>query len=724
VATSFKESYPGFCRPLRNITEELAGEYETKIQSYKKGRRANEFESLFHECFEHHVTEAAYELHHEFELSGDERVVKLDNITASFLSNYYNPPKISKTESADKVDRERNRFSYASFFDAVTRNAITTHLDLTERLGSTKISYLIGDIGIGKSTLIAKVLFDLHTNLYEKSGKIIPVSFCFETNWKKIHGDFFEDIDDRFWAALFSAILDECRECALRTDLDISRFYSNPRYDPAIPSIKSLVAYLHRQGYRIVLALDNIDRYYFSYSKYSFFDAYNNERTESIEKNIREVIQTFEAERKLGFSGLSVVIACRDYVYKNIPLSVAREAPHVPSSDVFQIERPHECEVVGARFRLLFDIIDVVKQGDQSLGKEFEQTSKSLEEFLNAHPEQASPGLQTVFNFCQQGHRTLVEFMAGLRVDYKNYEVLTRIFREHSTLLVILFMANGYKRYTQKERFFPNMFLVDALVDQVESREEAHRPHKHTYWLKYLILKFISVRQHGGTHADVGDVVKTFSGTDRYEEWLVRLALGSLCSEDEYRCVDIVYSTHHRFFEDRRLRLTKRGDELLNKNQRLFAKRQTPTEFCFSFLYLHVICDDYLFALPCDVYKDIVGKPSFSHFYLPKSFYGKEASGHIVQRANAVTYFLGVIFASLEVEAKNREGLFSELKDEGILPNEETVCSAIDDEITLLASHVTPLKSWETVGRKVSRIKEKVMPIFEAHYKKKELIRY
>ena len=58
--------------------------------------------------------------------------------------------------------------------------------------------------------------------------------------------------------------------------------------------------------------------------------------------------------------------------------------------------------------------------------------------------------------------------------------------------------------------------------------------HRHSYWLKYLLLKTINSSEEP---TRVGDIIEMFVNCGGYEEHLVRHVLGSLASENEFYCL-------------------------------------------------------------------------------------------------------------------------------------------------------------------------------------------
>ena len=125
-----------------------------------------------------------------------------------------------------------------------------------------------------------------------------------------------------------------------------------------------------------------------------------------------------------------------------------------------------------------------------------------------------------------------------------------------------------------KDFTFPNLFLVVSNTICNIEYENACQPNIITYWLKYIILNFV---KHNPLTSMENILVK-FSGNKHitqdlyYEPNLIKLAVGSLGTVNEYNC--LTYDFHTVSMQDvddlilnTKIKLTIRGETLIEDNE-------------------------------------------------------------------------------------------------------------------------------------------------------------
>lgn len=271
-----------------------------------------------------------------------------------------------------------------------------------------------------------------------------------------------------------------------------------------------------------------------------------------------------------------------------------------------EIHSPTSIQVIDQRLRMASDIIagtipiyyyseerqarSPIKQGTLN---DYDNVSKYLEDKRN------SPKTNELYNglheLSNQGWRTIVKFIArniNIKIENTPQPHIDSFFSGDIRLLFILDMYDRYAQVfntaTERSRltFFPNMFLVRAI--------EKHIQHSNPiYFLKLLILLFVDTRRD----VSFKQVLDIFVKKGKYEENIVRLALGSLCSTNQSNCLNVKFgdgSDNPDSFS-----LTERGKCLLEAPFRL---RRKDTDYAIP-LSLHFDClqfffDDYYLLKP------------------------------------------------------------------------------------------------------------------------------
>ena len=178
--------------------------------------------------------------------------------------------------------------------------------------------------------------------------------------------------------------------------------------------------------------------------------------------------------------------------------------------------------------------------------------------------------LNELLKVTTQGLRTIVRL-------YRNLGFNDELFSAYFTnTIFLLYILGLHKKYSQILPFrcgkrqpnnsgkiynYPNMFLSVA-VSEANIKRECARPHKMTYWLKIFVLLYISKNEN----ASIKEIINVFS---KYDAELVKLALGSLGTINEYNCIEYDFPTRDNidysdFIVQTKAKLTKRGKYIID----------------------------------------------------------------------------------------------------------------------------------------------------------------
>lgn len=212
------------------------------------------------------------------------------------------------------------------------------------------------------------------------------------------------------------------------------------------------------------------------------------------------------------------------------------------------------------------------------------------------------------------------------------------------------------------------LFLNDCVIMDVKEFKNAHKPHVHTYWLKYFMLKTI-VNKRKIKFSELFDL---YAVIGRYEEHLVRHVAGSLCTANEFRCAEIDCTETGNNIESYKLSATDRGKYLFRKRNNI--------EFCFETQYLQTIVNDQWLSLPNNFIRSIfLPKLEYSHLYETNpAIYIATSIESVVKNTISILNFIKLLEASYQIEIqKNKPKLHEVLKTEDMLPNFDSINNGI-----------------------------------------------
>lgn len=508
---------------------------------------------------------------------------------------------------------------------------------------------------------------------------ILPVYFNFEKEMMGGGGRLL-DIDDEFYEKICKLILQQLNLLYLFSSRRamINKVASD-EYPNYMIKLISIIKELHKNRIRLLLILDNIDGYHYYYDKYTFFPEYGIEQANSIHKNIMELTSTLANGQYLGLLGITVIIAARRYVYEECLHTCPEESNYEFTGTVFQIDNVGEISILLSRIKLLEVAVNKLKH-DDFFGNHCDHLSNALIRLkILFGIEDSNEGqvlgrgasvMRMIRNLCHHGNRDLVGFLTHLRLDYRtDSELIERFLYDKPHTLLPLYITDLRVRYTQKRGHFPNIFLVDSMVLINPEFANAHLPHKHTYWLKYLILAYVYERPN--KVETVNQLKRLFVHVGGYEEHLFNLVLGSLCTTKESRCLE------PEAFENttpRRVAVTSRGKALMSS----WDNDSTP--FCFSFIYLQLIVDDYLMSYPVTIYPRIYNEGlDLEYLFETSEEYGRKSRDYLLGKMHCVLAFCLLLKTSYEVERQKRPALFLEIRKflPRILPDFDEVVSSL-----------------------------------------------
>lgn len=650
---------------------------------------ATKYQNLFSDAFGHHI-QIAFETPPAIQVQAQDyrRVVTADSLTAYFLDNLYRVPTLY--ESPNGTHSAADIISYDLFLRSISGTAVTRTTGTSDTIGSNRFSFIIGDIGTGKTLLVSKIIRDILTqqrDAPEQDYLTVPIYFDFENEMRSDSGQLLP-IRDEFFDRLGRSLLRTAQGSSLfKHRAEPLTTLWNDHYGTHEAKFVTLVQTAHRVGLRPLLILDNIDGYHYYYSKYTFFERYRQQQIDSVQANISYLSSILTSGHRLGLLGMAVVIVARRYVYTECIHTVKPETPLEAPGSVFQLEPANEVEIVASRMDLFSEAIQKIESDPRlrTFGEDYKRSLERIRTLLGLRQKatalrdrdedstEARKVLTLIRRLCHHGNRGMVTFLSNLRLDYRDRSSLMERFLWYKPYtLALLYISDLRKRYSQLQGHFPNMFLVDGLIQKRPEFADAHKPHVHTYWLKYLILAYVNAQE--GQTATERELRRLFVTVGDFDDTLFRLALGSLATSREFGCLD---PEPGEYSIPGRVQITDRGATLVSE----WRDRGVP--FCLTFTYLQLIVDDPLMSYPLSMLSKIyISQIDLGYLFADEATYINRNSEYLELKMKSVLALLRVLETAYGCEEELRPRLFSQLKERSpsVLLNFNSIVESLFDQ--------------------------------------------
>lgn len=360
-----------------------------------------------------------------------------------------------------------------------------------------------------------------------------------------------------------------------------------------------------------------------------------------------------------------------------------RENPFKPDNrKIFHLNDPDPAVVVYSRKALALDVLKKLTPGTKKKRK-LDDVTQDLEFLFNSMistklaknqrgsvHQLADLAVIDIHQIVRRGHRDLLDHLSRYYFGHRYMSVSERWFTDYAPG-IISYVTDMWAVFSQFESGFPNMFLVrnDKGVEPVLGETfppEAFKPHRQTYWLKYMIAEFIGQHQHKRKKT-YGDILKVFCGSMNrnefstwrpgfYEAHIVQLCLGSLATVSS-SCVIEPDRDMFPGAENTSLRMTKRGQSLMNGGR----------FHVWSFAYLETIVDDPLLPIP-EILETAFPTPDLDFNYLAHpdgKIYTEQSKKMVTAKARKVLLFLEVLETALKFEKERYHEVFRRFNHRG-----------------------------------------------------------
>jgi hypothetical protein len=581
-------------------------------------------------------------------------VRKLSKIIYENIAYYfYKKYKYPKLKFSQYNYRERK------FDEISTINRDDVFEEIIDKLADNKIFILKGNVGNGKSTFLRKLYFDLddtfqeykylpiyinildqdidtsseeklYSSILEKIIKFLRISkiSIMEDNRKIKKSSNTVEINANGSSGvnlfqLFKLIIKQSHSIS---DTNISENNTTKQsiyqIERPLDIIQSFADDLYdRNKTEIILLIDNLDTLNYDNERYMFFDDENGfgkfkNKTTIAKKFIYNMIQ------QLNGSKVKLFFSMRPYVYSHFNFSQQDQNGEFLREMVeYEILGNYSGEAIELRAEILKEVCDDEKlklvynkkrkySNILELYKSFDSLYKDI---FRKKDSKYTKTIEEFFNICNQGHRTITMFYHDVKFHPDFYKDL---FTHNAIQLYKLDFKKSYtqiipKKYHQdrlnthsgKKYSYPNIFVTINGIECNNDVREACMPTSFTYWLKYLILLYVSNQKS----ITVENIIKTFHNDQNgYDLEAVKLVIGSLGTINEYNCLYYDFG----------------GEEILTCDDLISKTYVTPTRFgkylieseiSFSLLDLQFFVEDWLLLKP--YYKKIFKEKNDIEFF-------------------------------------------------------------------------------------------------------------
>jgi len=595
-----------------------------------------------------------------------------------YNNNHYRPPETLRRGIARDGAIESYRASFLSRLNekvrAGTRNQLT---------------FLVGDIGSGKSTLASHIIFKEGPTFLNTHG-ILPLRLDFSSR--------FEDtlaMDDQaerhILAWLFNRILCAFRDLAVLTDAELEQFEA--RYGvkwltrellPCQRALAHLVEGLQSKTHLgLLLVFDNLDFLYHIYDRALFVKQAGapphtltplqldlQRKRERAFDLIHYLLKTFvkDGGDYLRHLGVNLLFVLRTDSLTHYNTTVHELAAPDLLNATFRLEVADTYDVVDAHLALFRDAC--TKWRTEAEGRLFDGAAQTLapkRALKGSHRQTATHQMyQDLLALSRQGLRQFISHLGDyfwlpiLIEESGESQIIVERFQTQYYPNILAFLQKGRRLYSQFTAEFPNLYLVRGEYhrDADPALENLALPHRHTYWLKRLLLEFICQRQRRREPVTPQQIYDVFcnpdDGANAYEDAIVRLCLGSMAEVGSSRLINFYFSQQAPTHRVREVSLTSRGWRLMGFLDD--GKRSAPNVFADTFAYLQVILDDHILVFPRVLLDKFQYRAGLDYGYLsaPTAVYTERLIEMIKLKVQQIFIFLDILASLLSKTGRNR----------------------------------------------------------------------
>lgn len=666
--------------------------HSSYIRNYKK-IDDQDFVDIVDKVFGHHI--AVYDIQ-SFNLADSAFLLSRENVSFSFYKNHYIPVEI-------KCDISGVSISVEDFIDRVVFFASEKRRN--------NIFFLIGDVGSGKTAFINNIITNEGKSWVDESNVcFLRIDVDITGNNRRLSVD--ELLDAIIYKAIRIIENNDDLQLGIKTKeyfKALKHFFNKPYLDKQKAFSDFVVSFYEENNKKLFLIIDNLDYLYHIHDRVMFD---NDEDTYEVDavKIVCDLVSIF-FHSVLGKINANILFVLREDSYEILKES-KKIFPSVSFFDdnknVFSVVYPNWGEVVQQRGMLLKDIVSKIEKNGKKT--RYKNIIDPIMSDLNYAPSGQKPLVEHLEKITNYGLRDMMHYFSQYSWLEGSENVGIERFIHQYPVGLLAFMLKGRRRFTQLYSEFPNIYLINVKEEKNQGNFIKSFEHKHTYWLKRLILHYIKQKELEKETVLLPKILGVFMGDGHngYADILIRKCLGSLAQANlsnmifAKKCKSV--SGDVLVIDD--IRLTHRGSHCLDN---IFDR----------FFYLQLIVDDYMLPVPKNVseYFDF-GDLDYGYIVEQSAQYSVLAKNMVMRKIKEVFMFLEILEASYLMEQMAYSGAFGRLQDEGVLlPDIYSIKKGIEDEIGKLISvqglrvDLAALK--KSISEKKSSIEDIMIKVYE-----------
>ena len=372
--------------------------------------------------------------------------------------------------------------------------------------------------------------------------------------------------------------------------------------------------------------------------------------------------------------GINVLIVLRDDSLSHLIANRSDLATTDPRRYTYQLIMPDVPTVIGTHLDVMREAF--TKWPKETLRKVYNDAIEKIKPYEETLKISTKRKLHSdLISLSRQRFRQIVEHYGNyvwLPVSIENSgdrEIVTERFHDQYTPGIISFLQNSNRLFSQFLSEFPNIYLVVGHKRQERNKawENLCQRHRHTYWLKRLILEYITQMQRDKKSIHPEMIYEVFidheGKGDAYEDSIVRLVLGSLAQVEKSNVINFKFLDGTSSFEIEDISLTNRGWRLLGFLEE--GEVEAENIFFDTFTYLQIIVDDYILPIPNAIFKYFKYEKDYDYGYLaaPAEIYGDFTRNMIKKKIEQVYLLMDVLEISFEYEKIKFNKAFERLEE-------------------------------------------------------------
>ena len=609
-----------------------------------------------------------------------------------FYSDCYHKPKIKYKSGNETISIE-------DFINGICSNY--------NHDGYNQVAYLLGNVGVGKTAFINYLITERFSK-YVLEKKLFFIRL-------DIHQNFFGNTQPlrKFYEMLFSKvyrILSKHGEILDPNDQDINDAWVKYKstYEEYRLSRRNEITFIEnkflvllkilKKSKRILLIIDNLD-FLCHLNDKGLFDDLNDINDRHFLLELYEFIAAFSHEGSFGELDLSILFVTREDSFEILRKSDTTDRWPTSNIDKFYtLESPKWETIFASRKKLLSYVVENKIKTEKEKNK-YNKIILTIEKHMKSKDSHTNSVANHILNITNYGMRELMSFFSQY-AWIGDEHTSGRLIKSYPVGLITFILGKGqqqWRRYSQKYSKFPNIYL-NCMQPNGEGDFNNVHEHKHSYWLKWLIIALLEVAEKKKLPFKGSDFIDIFHANGKgYEEKLVKHCLNELADVNVCNMIKVVRNRVD-VNDDKKVKISKVS---LSKRG-LYCKK-----YIFDrFYYLQLIIDDYMLPIPRSIRNYYMYKDGKDYGYIVDTIsteYWKKSKYMINRKSMLVLLFLEVLEISLDLEMKIYDKVFERLYDEGVeMPKLSSLKEKIIEELKSISKAHENFLDFEKISNLVN----------------------